>query len=138
MESGSLLGLVALVLAAVSGGLLMYFMAARPRADFRSLMVNNGTSNAQMAELRQRLEDDETGMEYEKVKSVVRGRYKRSSEPTFQEKMFRAGIFSEQQKRDFRRIQLLGPFVGPITFAVIGAFLGGLDVILLFGSSGGK
>lgn len=135
MEGVSLLILTALVLAAVSGALLVYFMLARPKADMRSLM-SGGISGSAVAEMRQRLEDDDTGVEFERVKSIVRSRHKKSKEPTFQEKMFRAGIFTEQQKRDFRRTQILGPFVGTIGLGGIGSFLGGMDMVLLFGFLG--
>lgn len=136
METASLLILTALVLAAVSGALLVYFLLARPKADMRSLMASGGLGGSAVAEMRQRLEDDDTGIEFERVKSIVRSRHKKSKEPTFQEKMFRAGIFTEQQKRDFRRTQLLGPFVGTILLGAVGTLLGGIDMMLLFGFLG--
>ena len=132
MSSGNiLLGLIMLVAAGLSGGLFFYYLYARPRADLRGLMASRSESNNYAQEMRERLEQDETGEEFERLKTMVRGKHVAPKEPSFEDKMFRAGLFTEQQKKDFRRIQILGPFVGLIVFGVIGTSLGSIDLIVL-------
>jgi Flp pilus assembly protein TadB len=128
------------IIAALAGlgclGFLMYSLMSAPRNDFRNLMSTrtNGPGSAAIA--RDKLENDPTGLEFEKIKTDLRKNSKKSSEPTLQEKMFRAGIFSEQQKKDYRRLQVLLPVVTTVVGVIVGKALGGLNMMLLMGLLG--
>lgn len=128
MDSGNLFIIVVLLAGAfLSLGLFLYFLVARPKADMRSLMVSAGP-NAAM-EMRRRLEEDKTGEEFERVKALVQNKHRKKVEPTIAERMFRAGMFSDQQRKDFRRIQLLCPIVIPVIFTVLGFSTYGMSIL---------
>jgi pilus assembly protein TadC len=50
--------------------------------------------------------------------------------------MFRAGIFSEQQRKDFKRLQVLTPGVAGLLGGAAGKLFGGIDMVLLVGVIG--
>jgi len=112
-------------------GWLAYSVWYAPKTDLRSLMASSGPGRSAAADLRERLDGDETGEEYERIKQLVRKKTKKKSQPTFQERMFRAGIFSEQQKKDFRRLQLMLPFITVVVCAFFGKRMGGWDMVLI-------
>lgn len=127
-------------LAAVIGlgclGVFVFSLYNQPRQEFRNLMVNKPTTPSSMAFARSKMENDETGEEFEKLKLQLRKQSQKPSEPTLEEKMFRAGIFSEQQRKDFKRLQVLTPGVVGLLGAAIGRALGGFDMVLLVGLLG--
>jgi pilus assembly protein TadC len=87
-------------------------------------------------EVRERIENDQTGAELERIKNATRKSLKKRSEPTLQEKMFRAGLFTERQRRDFNRLRILLPSVGSFVLALCGLFAGGWQMALLLGLCG--
>ena len=132
MERLAMLGTVALVGASVSGGVLYYYFRAFPKADFRSLMASGGAANlSAKAKIREGLEDDESGEAHQQVQKLARKTRRKKKEPTLEERMFMAGIFTDQEKKDFRRIQLLAPPVFVALFPFLFSFFGGLNIILL-------
>lgn len=124
METNLLIGLGALVMAVVSGGLLVfYFVFPRNQVSFRSLMrspaagpLGAGPASA----FRARLSQDPDGEEFEKLKALTKRRIKKKPPLTLEEKFFQAGIFSEEERKAFMRWR----FVAPIIMAPLGAFAG--------------
>jgi Flp pilus assembly protein TadB len=135
------LSVVVPALAAVAGlgclGVFVYSLYNAPRQDFRNLMASNPKGMSATAYARAKLADDESGEEFEKLKLQVRKTAAKPTEPTLEEKMFRAGIFSEQQRKDFKRLQVLTPAVLGILGADSGKLFGGFDMVLLVGVMGG-
>ncbi len=91
-------------------------------SQFRGLMAEQYTSS--MAELRERISSDETGEQLERFQTAIKKDKKAKKEPTIEEKMFRAGIFSRKQKADFKRLQVLAPIIGAVVFLIIGRYAG--------------
>jgi Flp pilus assembly protein TadB len=127
-------------LAAVIGlgclGVFVFSLYNQPRQEFRNLMVNKPATSSAMAFARSKMENDETGEEFEKLKLQLRKQSEKPAEPTLEEKMFRAGIFSEQQRKDFKRLQVLTPGVVGLLGAALGKVFGGIDMVLLVGLLG--
>jgi pilus assembly protein TadC len=135
MELTSLIPIVAGIAGLLSLGLLIWMLIAAPKADYRSLMGSRVTVSPDV-DVRGRIEQDETGEELEKVKSATRKAHKKTAEPTLQEKMFRAGLFTERQRRDFQRQQLLLPSVGSLLMFGCGMYVGGWQTAMLTGIVG--
>ena len=57
--------------------------------------------------------------------------------PTIEERMFQAGIFSAEQRRDFRRLQIVMPLALGLLGATVGIFTGDPLNIFLYATVGG-
>lgn len=136
METRVLIGIIALLLALVSGAVFVYYLLAPRRyANIRNLMGTPGQGLGTPSEERARLRNDPTGKEFERLKEETKRKSSKKAKPTLEEKFFHAGIFSDRDKREFQRLRLLIPFVttpalgfglGSIGFdyAIIGVILG--------------
>lgn len=133
METRVLIGLIALVLALASGGVFVYYLLAPRRyANIRNLM--GGTQGqgglGAPSEERERLRNDASGKEFERLKAETRKKTSKKIKPTLDEKYFHAGIFSDKDKREFQRLRLLVPFVTtPLLGFAIGSF--GFDFAMI-------
>jgi Flp pilus assembly protein TadB len=135
METRVLVGIVALVFALVSGGAFLYFLLApRRSANLRNLM-SAGAGLGTPSEERARLRNDPSGKEFERLKAETKKKGAAKVPPTLDERFFHAGIFTEQEKREFQRMRLIIPIVAaPIgallmgqmgfTFALVGLIMG--------------
>ncbi len=124
MESRVLIGIVALVLALVSGGIFVYYLLAPRRyANMRNLMGASGAGLGTPSEERARLRNDPSGKEFDRLKEETKRKAKGKVKPTLEEKFFHAGIFSDRDKREFQRLRLLIPFV---TTPALGFGMGGI------------
>lgn len=119
----------------LSLGLLIWVLFATPKGDYRSLMGSR-IAVSPNAEIRDRIENDQTGEELEKIKNATRKSAKKRAEPTLQEKMFRAGLFTERQRRDFNRLRVLLPSVGSFVLSLCGLYVGGWQAAMLLGLCG--
>jgi len=61
----------------------------------------------------------------------------RKKEPTLEEKLFRAGLFTEEQRQDFRRLQIVLPVVLVLAGAALGASISEGINVLIFSAVGG-
>lgn len=140
MDTTSLIGAVALALAMISVGVVVYYLFfPRPEANMRDLMGRQGTPGmtGTAGAMRQRLQDDESGEEYDRLKAAARKQVKRKDQITLDEKFFRAGIFSEKDKREFKRMRLILPMVsGPLFIAFGYYFLGSSNLLLVMLAGG--
>ena len=120
-----IIGAVALGLAGMAGIVLLYLLfAPRQEANIRNLMSSRAGAGAGLAsEIRQRLQDDTTGRQYELLKRAARNKVKSKEKITLEERLFRAGMFTEQQKRDYSRLRMLCLVLGVPLGLVIASFL---------------
>ncbi len=97
----------------ISLGVFAYvFFQPKQQSDIRSLMAAHRDADAGLSrEVRDRLKQDDTGKDYEELKEQTRKSVARKMVPSLEEQFFRAGIFTEKQKADFKRIQMVLPMV---------------------------
>lgn len=118
MQPVILLG-VFMALAVVVGAGVYAFLAPRTQRDsLRSLMgqkYSDELSTVQAADF-----GDEDSSEEKTELPLLKGKGSKSKEPTLEEKLFRAGLFTEEQRRDFRRLQV----VLPVLLAIVGGVIG--------------
>ena len=130
MELSLIIPVAAGCIAVACLAFLLYLRFMRTTGSFRDLMGSEEYTSA-MAGLRESIKEDESGDQLERFQSVVRQQQKKKGSLTTEEKMFQAGIFSEGQKNDFKRLQVLMPIIGVFVFALIGRALGGLESVFL-------
>ena len=135
MDSSILVPVVAAVVAIVVGGILVYQRQSASSRSVRGLMAAERYSQS-MAELRERIQGDESGEELDRVRQSLSKEKKKGGEPSMDEKMFRAGIFSATQKAEFKRLQVMAPIIGLVAFAMIGRAIGSTQQMLLLGLVG--
>ncbi|MFM1849159.1 MAG: hypothetical protein RL417_2633 [Pseudomonadota bacterium] len=114
METNIVIGIIAIVFAVVSaGGIAAYFLFPRQQVDMRSLMGSGEAAGlGKPSEVRERIKNDQTGEQLEKLKQHTRSKVAaRSGAVTLDEKFFQAGIFSDEEKADFQRQRLLAPLI---------------------------
>jgi Flp pilus assembly protein TadB len=116
MEGASVIGLIAVMGAFLSGGFLLYFLMPKRQADLRSLM-NSGTAaySPSASPLSSRgIEED-----FEKAKALAKKKAKKKEPVTLAERYFHAGIFSEQERKQFQQIRVLAPIVLPLVMGIV-------------------
>jgi flagellar protein FlaJ len=121
----------------IAGGLALVVLVVLLRSKFgssnnrlRSLLASDDVS-ASMSELREQIASDESGEALDRLRvSIVREKRK-NAEPTLAEKMFRAGIFSQKQKADFKRLQILAPIIGTLLMTILARGFGDTRMMLL-------
>lgn len=120
MSTQLLIGIGALLIATVFGAFFVYFLLVpRRETQLRSLMGSTaeGGVTAMGRGGRRVLTDDDL----EQVKAETKRRLSKKNQLTLEEKFFHAGIFSDDQRREFQRLRLLVPvFSTPIVAVVMG------------------
>ncbi len=130
MDSSVIVPVVAGVIAVAAALYLVIGRASASRRGFKGLMAAEQYS-ASMAQLRRRIQDDESGEELDRLRQSLAKEKKKSKEPSLEEKLFRAGVFSTKQKADFKRLQVMAPLIGVALFAFLGRLLGNGQLLLL-------
>ncbi|MCO6432206.1 MAG: type II secretion system F family protein [Deltaproteobacteria bacterium] len=135
METRTLIGLVALFIAAASFLTFVYlFISSRSRNTARSILGSTPLSGGRVApsQIRQRLQDDPTGAEMDRVKRATKRKVKKKPKLTLNEVFYHAGIFTEKERREFMRIRLFAPLVlGPAAGFGVYTLAGGTDFTIL-------
>lgn len=135
MNALELVPYVAIPLGLCACATILWALSKAPRANYRALMGARPEGGFGFSEgVQSTVEPSDEDLA--KVKEAKRGRGARKPEPTFEEKMFRAGIFSERQRGDLKRLQRLLPVVAGVVLAGIGAIAGGGQFALLGGVAG--
>lgn len=113
MNVNLILGLAAGLIASISASvLIMNLRSSRRGPNFRGLMGGGDTEAlGSVSEMRERLRNDPTGEEYERLKDVTRKNEKKKIKLSIEERFFQAGIFSDQDKREFYRLKIMAPLV---------------------------
>jgi Flp pilus assembly protein TadB len=136
MELSLIIPIVAGVIFVGSLGLLVYATRSRRSASYRNLMVNV-RQPSENSKLRSMVAEDDTGEALEQVSVQLKKKMAKKPPVTLQDRMFRAGIFTEQQKKDYARLRTLCPMIAIAIGLGIGLFVGGPDIIFLCAVAGG-
>jgi pilus assembly protein TadC len=83
------------------------------------------------------LAEDETGEALDQVSEQLKKKISKKVPVTLENRLFRAGIFTDQQKKDYMRLRTLCPAVCSSLGLAAGLLLGGFDIVLLGLSAGG-
>lgn len=124
----------------ISVGVVVYYLFfPRPEANLRDLMgrqATPGMGGGAASEMRQRMQGEDGDQVYDQIKSQARKQVKKKDQITLDEKFFRAGIFSEKDKREFQRMRVIIPLVTtPLFFGVAYYLLGSANLPLVLGIS---
>jgi Flp pilus assembly protein TadB len=115
---------------------LVYMMRSRRSSSYRNLMVNVKPVS-ENSKLRSMVAEDQTGEALEQVSMRLKKKMAKKPPTTFEERLFRAGIFTDQQKKDYNRLRTLCPVVLVVIGLGAGLFLGGPDIVILCAIAGG-
>lgn len=120
--------LVAVLLLLAFGLMVWYYIYEKNKSrSIRSLMTSAAQQGVGVqGTLRRKIDEDESGEVLERIKAETKRGAKIGAKKgvTQEEKYFRAGIFTDGQKRDYRRLQILCPIIG---------FVIGLSSFLILG-----
>jgi Flp pilus assembly protein TadB len=139
MDIWLLIPLVAVVLAVLIVLLVRYAKSLERRDNLRALMgqryedeLANDNANSDEFDVGSRSAEDEllSRLAARKIAS-------KRVDPTIEERMFQAGIFSAEQRRDFRRLQIVMPTALGLLGATLGIFTGDPLNIILYATVGG-
>jgi Flp pilus assembly protein TadB len=132
-----ILFLVAILLLSAFGLVVWFYLIEKRRSQsIRNLMSNAGAQGGGIqGTLRKKIDEDQTGDVIERIKSETKKNAASGQKQiTLEDKFFQAGMFTEAQKRDFRRLQVICPIVG---FVVVGGslfvLLPSMPLVYLFG-----
>lgn len=127
MDTGMLLGIIALVVALGSGAfLLLYFVFPKQQTNMRSLMGAgaSGLMQQQGGAARARARSGgATEEDFEVIKSAAKKKAKSKAPITLQERFFHAGMFSEKERKDFQRLRLLAPLIAAPAIALVASYI---------------
>ncbi len=131
METRVLFAILALCISAVSIGVfLYYFLAPKENVGLRNLMGRDGSLGS-TSETRQRLRDDATGEQFERVKKVTKLKATKKKETvTLEEKFFRAGMYAPADIQEFRKQQIIFPIITVVIGLLLSAKIGGTFIVL--------
>lgn len=114
METKTLVGIIALCIAGTSLLTFVYFfISSKNRGSARTILGSGtlGGNRMTAAAMRDRLQDDPTGEEYNRVVNETKKKARKKPKLTLEELFFHAGMFSDKERRDFIRLQMIAPFV---------------------------
>jgi Flp pilus assembly protein TadB len=139
MDIWILIPLVAAVLTVLMAFVVRYAKSLERRDNLRALMGQRyederATDNANTDEF-----DVGSRSAEEELMSRLAARKiaSKRTDPTIEERMFQAGIFSAEQRRDFRRLQIVMPSALGLLGATVGIFTGDPLNIILYATVGG-
>jgi len=129
-----LIGVVLFALAAISGVVAyLFFFKKSSSSDFRNMMSGGPSTGGDMSYGQDRNISPE---DLERIKREAKSKTRGGKQHmTLEQKMFRAGMFSEKERADFYRLRVLAPVIavpvigsGLWTFA--GAQFGMIGILL--------
>ncbi len=137
MDQQKIIIIVAGVIALLSlAGMLYVFLSSRRNSAVSNLFQSSRLDStfASSGAVRERLQGDAEGGEFEKVKKIARARWrKRKKVIPLEERFFHAGIFSARDKREFERLRYLAPIVLSPLLGGVALFITGDNQIALYG-----
>lgn len=139
MDIWLLVPLVAIVVAVLMVFLVRYAKSLERRDNLRALMGQrydderaNDNADSDEFDVGSRSAEDEL-----MSRLAARKAASKRANPTIEERMFQAGIFSTEQRRDFRRLQIVMPAALGLLGATLGIFTGDPLNIILYATVGG-
>jgi len=132
LELRVVIGIVALLMALISGGVFLYFMLGkRDRVDMRSLM-SRAPSSPQGLSGAARAAMDPEELEAERIKQSTSSKFAIGrSKISLEERFFQAGIFSDADKLEFNRLRILIPCVTVPVLGVLAGYVAGASMALV-------
>lgn len=128
MDVRVVIGIVAATMALLSGAAFLYYLlASRRSVDLRSLMGSTAVAGAPDSRIgRVSGQAEPTDEEIERLKGETKRLFKKKQPKlSLEEKFFQAGIFSDRDKLEFRRLRILAPAVlAPLGAIAVGSFAG--------------
>ena len=134
MEAKTIIGIIALCVAATSALIFVYFfVSSKGRGAARSVLGSSGLGSSRLsaADVRERMNDDISGKDYEKLKKEAKKKAKKKPKATLDELFFHAGMFTERERRDFLRLRVIAPIVTAPLLAFIMHYTG-MDSTMVF------
>jgi pilus assembly protein TadC len=118
---------IALILALVSGGIMIYFLLPRRQVNMRTLMTSGSAVQSGAVASMRKGGKDLTEEEFERVKEETKAKLRKQRKNVpLNEKFFQAGMFGEEEKRDFARMRVMAPIVISLIMGVaVTSFVGG-------------
>lgn len=136
MELKTLLIIGAVVLALVSGVVvLLYLLRSKNEPNYRSMM-SSYASNEESTAMRMKLREDRTGETFQAIKEQTKKKESGGKKNlSLEQKLFQAGMTSSKDQAEFARLRLLAPMIGaPIVSACfwipLGAQFGLIGLVL--------
>jgi len=112
MGSGTIIGILAITGALLSGAFLLYFVVfPRRQTNLRSMM-SGGTASYSQSDSRKRSESADENLEA--ARSAAKKKARTKPQVTLQERFFHAGMFTEPERKQFGQIRLLAPIILPV------------------------
>lgn len=126
MDKGSLIGVIVGAIGLVIGlAGAYYFVVSRRQSALRNLMQSSSPfGGAANSEIRERLRNDLTGEEFERLKDETRAAASQGQKLTLEDRFFRAGMFSPEEKAEFHRLRIIAPIVATVVFGAVGMYIG--------------
>jgi pilus assembly protein TadC len=126
-----LIGAALVLFGLLAAGILAYssFVSSKS-ANYRNLMTSTMQSGS-VGEVRERLRNDETGEEANKIKQELRKGLKKKTTVTLDEKFFQAGMFVDDEKREFKRIRIIAPVITIFICGFLFSYLAGADLFVI-------
>jgi tight adherence protein C len=132
LDMGVLVGIGAALAAVLCGGFLIYALfGVKQDTNLKSLLKASRTDPGSHAAARQRVQDDVTGKEYDRLKQVQKKKYKKSKQTlTKEERYFHAGIFTKRQRVHFDRLRWYIMIVGIPVMGMAGSNFGSFFLLV--------
>ncbi len=109
MQTNVVIGILAMIIAVASMGILVfYFLALKKDEKIKGLLGGDAEAMTQGRRMRK---GDLSAQEVQKLKKITEKNVKRKTVISLEEKFFQAGMFSDKEKADFKRLRLLAPLV---------------------------
>lgn len=129
--------LVFILLTSAFGLVVWYYLIESRRSQsIRNLMSNAAQQGTGIqGTLRKKIDEDQSGDVIERIKAETKKKSAAGKkELSLEDKFFQAGMFTEPQKKDFRRLQIICPIIGFVVVGV-GLYLAvpSMPIVYLFG-----
>jgi Flp pilus assembly protein TadB len=133
MDSQVIIAVVAILVAVIILGVMGYtLLFPRQDSSMRNLMAAGGRAGlGTPSEERERLKNDPTGKEYDRIKKATRSQVAKKEKKTLEELFFQAGVFSPKDRADFARMRLVIPVVTTLVGLMLGYYIFGADAFIM-------
>jgi Flp pilus assembly protein TadB len=115
--------IIASVVAVISlGGIIFLIYRSNQQRSMQNLMQTSQMGD--VARAREQLAGDVTGKEEAKLnKKIRRSRRRNANDIPIEERLYQAGIFSSEARKEFDRLRILCPLGGAVILGVLAAIL---------------